>query len=63
MRNRLFTTIAKGIFETVKLCSTKVVRVEVEKNGSAMLPSPYTPSNMRFMNILKGTEPTEVSSF
>lgn len=66
IRNKLFTTIAKGIFEkngkTFTMPSS-VVASKVE-NGTipAMLPSSYTPSNLIITEYFKkGTEPTEVS--
>ncbi len=65
-RDRLFTTIARGIFTNTGNTFTvpnSVVMVEVEKETSpAMLASQFTPSNMRIHEYFKkGTEPTEVS--
>lgn len=66
IRDRLFTTIAKGIFEKngkTFAVPASVVKVTVE-NGTipAMLPSANTPSSMLITEYFKkGTEPTEVS--
>lgn len=66
IRDRLFTTIAKGIFEkngkTFK-APASVVEITVEKGTiPAMLPSPNTPGSMLITEYFKkGTEPTEVS--
>ena len=63
--SRLFQTIGKGIF-TTNTGFTKpsgVVEVEVEmETPEAMLPSAYTPSNLRRTELfISGTEPTNVS--
>ncbi|MDD2469413.1 MAG: transglycosylase domain-containing protein [Bacilli bacterium] len=66
IKNKLFLAVAKGIFEksgkTFPIPNS-VVRVKVESETiPAMLPSPYTPSNMITTEYFrKGTEPTEVS--
>ncbi len=65
-RERLFTTIAKGIFANNTKSFTvpdSVIKVKIEKETApAMLPSPYTPSNMIIAEYFKkGTEPTETS--
>lgn len=66
LRNRSFNTLAKGIFE--KTGSTfpvpkSVTKVVVEKQTEpALLPSAFTPDNMKATAYFKkGTEPTEVS--
>ncbi|MFA5409909.1 MAG: transglycosylase domain-containing protein [Bacilli bacterium] len=66
IRDRLFTAIAKGIFEKNGKTFTKpssVVEIAVESGTiPAMLPSAYTPSTMITTEYFKkGTEPTEVS--
>ena len=66
IRNKLFTAIAKGIFDKNGKSFTmpsSVVASRVE-NGTipAMLPSAYTPSSLIITEYFKkGTEPTEVS--
>lgn len=65
-KNRLFNTLANGIFEKNgnKFPTTNsVIRMQVENETiPAMLPSPYTPSNMIVTEYFrKGTEPTEIS--
>jgi penicillin-binding protein 1A len=66
LRNRSFNTLAKGIFEKTgnKFPVPKSVTKVVVERGTepAMLPSEWTPSNMRSTEYFKkGTEPTEVS--
>lgn len=66
IRERLFTTIARGIFaNNTKLFTipNSVVKVEIEKETAPpMLPSPHTPANMIIAEYFKrGTEPTEIS--
>lgn len=66
-RNNLFTTFAMGVYAnaTKKTFSipTSIVRVEVEKDTvPAMLPSEFTPADMRTTEYFKkGTEPTTTS--
>jgi penicillin-binding protein 1A len=66
IRDKLFTTIANGIFDknghTFSVPSS-VVKVGIEKGTiPAMLPSANTPSNMITEEYFKkGTEPTEIS--
>lgn len=63
---KLFQKVAKGFFEKgSKLSMPKsVVKVEVENETyPAMLPSEYTPKDMKVTELFKrGTEPTEVST-
>lgn len=63
---KLFQAVAKGFFKKGSSIPMpkNVVRVEVENETyPAMLPSEYTPSNMKVKELFKkGTEPTEVSS-
>lgn len=66
VRDKLFTAVAKGIFENNGKkfeMPSSVVQVQVEKDSiPAMLPSAYTPSSMITVEYFKkGTEPTEVS--
>lgn len=63
---RLFQAVGKKVF-TNKSYFTKpkgVVEVEVESDSAeAMLPSEYTPSNLKQKELfIKGTEPTTVST-
>ena len=63
---KLFQAVAKGFFKkgsTISMPSS-VVKVEVENETyPAMLPSEYTPKDMKVTELFKkGTEPTEVSS-
>lgn len=65
-RDRLFNTIAKGIFDKngkTFVQPKSVVEVSVERDSiPAMLPSKYTPDDMRMTELFKvGTEPTDVS--
>ena len=62
---RLFQAVGKGIFTSNNKFSMPkgVVAVEVEMQcPEAMLPSAYTPSNLRRTELfVRGTEPTNVS--
>lgn len=64
--SRIFQAVAKGIF-TEKASFTRpsnVVSVSVEKESyPAMLPSEFTPDDMKTTELFKrGTEPTETSN-
>ena len=63
---RLFQAVGNGIFTTNNKFSmpSGVVAVEVELEcPEAMLPSAYTPSNLRRTELfVRGTEPTNVST-
>ena len=63
---KLFQTVAKGFFnKNSKISMPKsVVKVEVENETyPAMLPSEYTPKDMRVTELFKrGTEPTQTSN-
>ncbi len=62
---RLFRAVIKGFASGTKNFTKPegVVEVTIEKETNpAMLPSEYTPSNMKITELFKaGTEPTEVS--
>ncbi len=62
---RLFQAVGKGIFRTGVdwIKPSGVIEVEIEKETEPVkLPSPYTPADMRIVELFKvGTEPTEVS--
>lgn len=63
---RLFQAVAKGIYTENKSFTKpkNVISVEIEKGTKpAMLPSEFTPKDMRITELFKkGTEPTEVST-
>ena len=63
---RLYKAIIKGTLDGTKNFTKPdgVVKVTVEKETNpAMLPSEYTPDNMKITELFKaGTEPTEVST-
>lgn len=63
--SKFMYAVARGIFEkgTTFKKPDNVVVVEIEKDSPvAMLPSEYTPADMRIKELFKkGTEPTEVS--
>ena len=63
--SRLFQSVAQAIFSEANFEKpSNVVSVTVEKETSpAMLPSEYTPSDLKITELFKaGTEPTEVSN-
>ncbi len=62
---RLFQAVGKGIFNTgsnwVKPAGVVEIEIELETEP-VKLPSPFTPENMRRVELFKrGTEPTEIS--
>lgn len=63
---KLFQKVAKGFFKKDSKISmpNSVVKVEVENETyPAMLPSEYTPDDMKVTELFKkGTEPTQVST-
>ncbi len=63
---KLFQAVAKGFFKKESKLSmpNSVVKVEVENETyPAMLPSEYTPDDMKVTELFKkGTEPTQVST-